>query len=208
MCSRVRPLERAGGGFDCGYPVEVQVWVELPSPLPPHVPSVSLPLPHPPLFCADREGGDLCPRPCFASPWRWAPSRAFSFSGAPSGFFASFLSVRGVLWFCATGAVRRLWLCSWWWCCSCHRYVTVICVVGPTCAVAFLLGCEAPLALQLVVVVLLSLCHCVVGPTCAVAFLGPSSRDARRGRHSPRSRAPTLSTTSLHTEAPAMTANN
>ena len=69
-------------------------------------------------------------------------------------------------------------------------------------------GCEAPLALQLVVVLLLSLCHCVVGPTCAVAFLGPSSRDARRGRHSPRLRAPTLSTTSLHTEAPAMTANN
>ena len=33
-------------------------------------------------------------------------------------------------------------------------------------------GCEAPLALQLVVVLLLSpLCHCVVGPTCAVAFL-------------------------------------
>ncbi|EOD15577.1 hypothetical protein EMIHUDRAFT_256372 [Emiliania huxleyi CCMP1516] len=28
-------------------------------------------------------------------------------------------------------------------------------------------GCEAPLALQLVVVLLLSLCHCVVGPTCA-----------------------------------------
>ena len=124
MCSRVRPLERAGGGFDCGYPVEVQVWVELPSPLPPHIPSVSLPRPHPSLFCADREGGDLCPRPRFASPWRWAPSPAFSFSGAPSGFFASFLSVRGVLWFCATGAVRRLWLCSWWWCCSCH-YVTV-----------------------------------------------------------------------------------
>ena len=82
------------------------------------------------------------------------------------------------------------------------------CVVWPTCAVAFLLGCEAPLALQLVVVVLLSLCHCVVGPTCAVAFLGPSSRDARRGRHSPRLRAPTLSTTSLRTEAPVMTANN
>ena len=58
------------------------------------------------------------------------------------------------------------------------------------------------------VVLLLSLCHRVVGSTCSVAFLGPSSRDARRGRHSPRLRAPTLSTTSLRTAAPVMAANN
>ena len=63
--------------------------------------------PHPSLFCADREVGDLCPRPRFASPWRWAPSPAFSFSGAPSGFF-TFLSAWSVLRFCTAGAARWL----------------------------------------------------------------------------------------------------